>query len=169
MAFLKYCLALALLLPLLPATGQDIAWMSWEEAAAANAGKPRKIFVDVYTEWCGWCKRMDATTFKDPEVVRYLNEHFYAIKLNAEQRESITWNGQEFKWHPGGRDGINKLAYDLLDGRLSYPTYVLMDGEYARILMSPGYMDAPTLMRELRFAAEDHYKDTSWEDFKAKS
>jgi len=169
MAFLKYCLALVLLLPLLPVSGQDIAWMSWEEAAAANAKKPRKLFVDVYTEWCGWCKRMDATTFQDTGVIRYINEHFYAIKLNAEQRETITWNGQEFTWHAGGRDGINKLAYDLLDGRLSYPTYVLMDGEYARILMSPGYMDAPTLMRELRFAAEDHYKNTSWEDFKAKS
>ncbi len=169
MAFRAYCLSVSLLFFGLLASAQEIRWMSWEDAAAANAVKPKKLFVDVYTNWCGWCKKMDATTFMDPGVVKYINEHFYAIKLNAEQKESIQWNGQEFKWYPGGRDGVNKLAYDLLDGQLSYPTYVLLDPEFARILISPGYMDAPTLMKELRFAAEDHYKSTKWEDFKAKS
>jgi thioredoxin-related protein len=169
MAFRAYCLSVAFLFFATLASAQEIRWMSWEDAAAANAVKPKKLFVDVYTSWCGWCKKMDATTFADPGVVNYINEHFYAVKLNAEQKESIHWNGQEFKWYPGGRDGVNKLAYDLLDGQLSYPTYVIMDPEFARILISPGYMDAPTLMKELRFAAEDHYKNTSWEDFKAKS
>lgn len=143
--------------------------MSWEEAVAANAKKPKKLFVDVYTEWCGWCKKMDATTFKDPAITSFLNDHFYAIKLNAEQKESIFWNDQEFKWYPGGRDGVNKLAHDLLDGQLSYPTYVIMDSAFVRILISPGFKDAPTMLKELRFAGEDHYKTTTWEVFKARS
>lgn len=143
--------------------------MSWEEAAAANTRAPRKLLIDVYTEWCGWCKRMDATTFQDTTVIRYVNEHFYAIKLNAEQKDTIFWNGVAFAWQPSKRDGYNQLAYDLLEGHLAYPTFILMDSTFSRILISPGYMDSPTLMKELQFAAEDHYKTTPWEIFKAKS
>ena len=169
MSLLKYSLSALLLVISLTVNSQEIKWMTWEAAAAANEKQPKKIFVDIYTEWCGWCKKMDATTFKDPSVVSQLNANFYAIKLNAEQKESIMWNGQEFKWYPSGRDGVNRLAHDLVDGKLSYPTYIIMDSEFSRILISPGYMGVPDLMKELRFASENHYKTTSWEAFKAKS
>lgn len=169
MPILKYCLFALLLVLTQSATSQEVNWMTWEEAAKAIEKQPRKVFVDVYTNWCGWCKKMDATTFKDPTIVEELNSKFYAVKLNAEQKESIFWKGEEFKWVAGGRDGINKLAHDLLDGQLSYPTYVILDAEYSRILISPGYMESPMLMKELKFAAEEHYKTVSWETFKEKS
>lgn len=169
MSLLKYCLSTLILFFTMHAGAQEIKWMTWEEAAVANSKQPKKIFVDLYTDWCGWCKKMDATTFKDPAVVTLINNSFYAVKLNAEQKESIKWNGEEFKWYPGGRDGVNKLAYDLVDGQLSYPTYVILDQEYSRILISPGYKAGDVLMKELKFAAEDHYKNTSWEAYKAKS
>jgi len=143
--------------------------MSWQEAAAANEKHPKKIFVDVYTNWCGWCKKMDATTFKDPEVVNILNSKFYAVKLNAEQKESIFWRDVEFKWTPSGRDGYNTLAFELLDGQMSYPSYIMLDDEYSRILISPGYKDGKTLSTELRFAAEEQYKTTTWDAYKAKN
>jgi thioredoxin-related protein len=169
MSLLKYSLSALLLVFALGASSQEIKWMTWEAAAAANEKQPKKIFVDVYTDWCGWCKKMDATTFKDPTVVNLINANFYAIKLNAEQKESIFWQGQEFKWVPGGRDGINRLAHELVDGKLSYPTYVILDSQFARILISPGYMESADLIKELKFAAENHYKTTSWEVYKAKS
>ena len=169
MSLLKYSLSTLLLMIVFNVSSQEIKWMTWEAAAAANEKQPKKIFVDVYTDWCGWCKKMDATTFKDPAIISQLNASFYAVKLNAEQKESIMWKGEEFKWYPGGRDGVNKLAHDLVDGKLSYPTYVILDSEFARILISPGYMEAPDLIKELKYAAENHYKTTSWEVFKAKS
>jgi thioredoxin-related protein len=168
MPILKYCLFAYLVFFTLQANSQEVSWMTWEEAATANENQPRKLFVDVYTSWCGWCKKMDATTFKDPGVVAELNSKFYAIKLNAEQKETIFWNGQEFKWYASGRDGLHQLAYELLDGQMSYPTYVILDEEFSRILISPGYMESPMLMKELKFAAEEHYKTTKWETFKAK-
>ena len=54
------------------------------------------MFIDVYTDWCGWCKRMDASTFKDPTVAAYLNANFYPVKLNAETRDTITFNGKTY-------------------------------------------------------------------------
>ena len=168
MPIYKYCLWLMLLFPVLTANSQEIKWMTWEEASKALEKEPRKIFVDVYTDWCGWCKKMDATTFKDSTIIEELNSDFYPVKLNSEQKESIFWKGEEFKWTPSGRDGVHKLAHDLLDGQMSYPTYVILDEDYARILIAPGYTDVTMLMKELRFAAEEHYRNISWQEFKIK-
>ena len=89
MSLLKYCLATGLLFVTLQLSSQEVKWMTWEEAAAANDKQPKKIFVDVYTNWCGWCKKMDASTFKETDVVKILNEKFYPVKLNAEQLSLI--------------------------------------------------------------------------------
>lgn len=169
MSLFRYCLTTVLFVASLSLTAQEIHWMTWEDAVVANDANPKKIFVDVYTEWCGWCKKMDSTTFKDPSVIAAINKDFYAIKLNAEQKESIFWKDTEYKWVPNKRDGINKLAYDLLNGQLSYPTYVLLDSSFSRILVAPGYIESPELIKELKFAAEDHYKKITWQQYKAKS
>ncbi len=42
---------------------KTVRWLSWEEAIELSKEDPRKIVIDVYTEWCGWCKKMDKTTF----------------------------------------------------------------------------------------------------------
>jgi len=48
---------------------EKIEWLSMSEAQEKFAKEKRPILVDLYTDWCGWCKRLDATTYKDPEVV----------------------------------------------------------------------------------------------------
>ena len=67
---------------------EKVQWMSFEEAVAKNKLEPKKIFVDVYTDWCGWCKKMDAGTFNNPVVAKYLNEKYYNVKLDAEGQGS---------------------------------------------------------------------------------
>lgn len=67
------------------AGAQDkIKWHTIEEAIQLASQEPRVIVIDVYTDWCGWCKRMDATTFSDSEVVEFMNKQFYPVKLNAQ-------------------------------------------------------------------------------------
>ena len=149
------------------AQNETVNWYSWEEAHELSKQSPKKIFVDVYTNWCGWCKRMDATTFKDNTIVKYLNDNFYAVKFNAEQKEQIEFNGTEFKFIAQGRRGVHQLAYALLDGRLGYPAFVLLDESFARIMVSPGFKKADQLIRELTFAKEEKYKEMTWESFKS--
>jgi len=144
--------------PVVTATTSDnsaaasIQWMSWEDAVAANASTPKRLIVDVYTDWCGWCKRMDATTFKDPKVAAYIAENFYAVKLDAEQTEDIVYDGNTFTYQRAGRRGVHQLAASLLDNRLSYPSIVYLNGAMERIMISPGFKDADALLKELRFA-----------------
>ncbi len=169
MTLLKYCLFALLLVFAAGAHAQEIKWLTWEQAVDANKKEPRKIFVDVYTDWCGWCKKMDVTTFVEPAVVEIMSKSFYAVKLNAEQKETIVWDGQNYEWIAGGRNGANRLAYELLEGQFSFPTFVMLDSEFSRIAISPGYKQGDALNKELKFAAEEHYKTTSWQDYLNKS
>ncbi len=150
-------------------SAESIKWYSWEEAHELSKTKPKKIFVDVYTDWCGWCKRMDKTTFQDPEIIKLLNEHFYPVKFNAEQKGEIMFGETTFKFVDQGRRGYHQLAFALLDGRMGYPAFVMLDETFARIMISPGYKKAPQLLKELNFAKEEAYKSMSFDDFRAKA
>lgn len=146
-----------------------ITWYTWEEAHELSKTAPKKVFIDLYTDWCGWCKKMDKETFTDPAVVKYLNDNFYAVKFNAEQKEAIVFNDQTYDFMPSGRKGVHKLAYALLDGRLGYPAFVTLDEKFARIMISPGYKKAPQLMKELAFAKEEKYMSMSFDEYTAKA
>lgn len=150
------------------ATDDAINWMTWEEAVKASEKEPKKIFVDCYTDWCGWCKRMDQTTFQDKEVVAFMNKNFYAVKFDAEQQEEIKWRNMTFQFVKAGRRGVHQLAYSLLDGKLSYPSFVYLNEKFDRISISKGYKKPEDLKKELQWVAGNHYKNTSFKDFSGK-
>ncbi|MBT8189664.1 MAG: thioredoxin fold domain-containing protein, partial [Bacteroidia bacterium] len=100
----------------------------------------------VYTDWCGWCKVMDKKTFTDEGIKKYLDENFYVVKFNAEQKEPIMFNGKEYVWRSGGRRGVNTLAVEMLNGRLGYPSLVFLDSNLEKIKVVPGYKTPDQLM-----------------------
>jgi thioredoxin-related protein len=146
-----------------------VTWLTWEQAMEKMKKEPRKIVVDVYTDWCGWCKVMDKQTFTNDTIAEYLNKHFYCVKFDAEGQETIRFDGKEFVWispeKSGARNGIHTLAYALLDGQLSYPTLVYLNEKYERIGIFPGYKTPERLLPELRYSAEEVYKAKSYQDF----
>ena len=76
---------------------EQIQWRKFEEAIAANEENPKMILVDVYTDWCGWCKKMDKETFTDPRVIAHFQKNFYAVKLNAEDtNRKFSFMGKTF-------------------------------------------------------------------------
>lgn len=162
-------LLLTALLPLAMSIGaqaQEIEWMTFAEAVEANAnGDTRPIFIDVYTDWCGWCKKMDASTFGDRTVAKYMNENFLNVKLDAEQRESIEFGGTEYKYVAQGRRGYHELAANLLQGKMSYPTVVFLDGEFNMLSPVPGYQAAGQFLTIARYFGDGIYQSTSWEEY----
>jgi len=126
-------------------------WTTFDKIARSgkNEGN-KKYLVDVYTEWCGWCKVMDKKTFTDPEIKKYLEENFHIVKFDAEQKEMVKFKDKEYNWVNGGRKGINQLAIELLGNRMSYPTLVYLDENLNKITASPGYKKPDQLIRELK-------------------
>ncbi|MFW5778008.1 MAG: thioredoxin family protein [Bacteroidota bacterium] len=140
------------------ASGDDakVNWVSMEEAVALAEENPKKIFVDIYTDWCGWCKRMDANTFSHPDIASYINENFYAVKLNAEQSEPIVFRGTEYvNENPGEKRSSHNFAVALLQGRMSYPSVAFFDEELNLITAIPGYREPKDFEPILVFFSED--------------
>ena len=75
---------------------QEINWLSVEEAVALQKKEPRAIMMDVYTTWCGPCKMLDRNTFKNPDVIEYINANYYAVKFNAEGDETVNFKDKTY-------------------------------------------------------------------------
>ena len=103
---------IVLILLLLPSAliAQEIKWMSLAEALEAQKKEPRKIMMDVYTNWCGPCKMMDKNTFANPDVAAYVSKYFYAVKFNAEGNEKIHYQGKEFVNNNYSPENANKRS-----------------------------------------------------------
>lgn len=145
---------------------QAIKWVSIEEAAELASQDGKKIMVDLYTDWCGWCKRMDRDTYTNASIIQYINENYHAVKLNAEQKEDITVGGITYKYLPNvGRRGVHELAAKMLNGRLSYPSTVFFDHQLQILTNVPGYQSAGDMLPILSFLAEDAYKTTPWQEY----
>jgi thioredoxin-related protein len=143
-----------------------IRWMTIEEALERSKTEKRKIYIDVYTDWCGWCKHMDSTTFRDQSVVNYINEKYYPVKFNAEQTSDIVYKGKTYKFtrQQGGR-GHHELAALWLNNRLSYPTSVVLNEDQDIIQPIPGFQDSKKMETILHYFGTDNHKKTPWEKY----
>lgn len=138
-----------------------INWMTLEQAYAAVQKEPRKIVIDVYTGWCGWCKVMDQKTFTDAKVAEYVNQKFYAVKLDAEQKNDIVIGTQKYIW----QNGYNQAGVALLQGKMSFPTMVYLDEKFNMIQPVPGYQEAKQFHQIITYFGDDHYKKGEWEKY----
>lgn len=145
-----------------------INWIEIDRAFDVNAKTPRKIFIDVYTDWCGWCKKMDENTFSNPVIASYLSTKFHAVKFNAEGTKDITYKGKVYKNKGQGQRNPHEFAIALLQGRLSYPSIVFMDEDNNLITYLAGYLTPEQLEPILAYIESDAYKTQKWEDFRAK-
>ncbi len=169
---MKNIFLLLLLLTVGAVNAQQVNWMSMEEALAAQKENPKKIFMDVYTTWCGPCKMLDKNTFSDKNVAEYLNKNFYPVKFNAEGNESITY--QDFTYtNPNyqpdrkGRNSQHLLAHALKVN--AYPTVVFFRENGDLIQGVPGYRTPQQLEIYLKMISSDDYMKITtpqaWEDY----
>jgi thioredoxin-related protein len=145
---------------------ETIKWLTMEEAEAKIKKEPRKIFVDVYTDWCGWCKKMDKDTFSDPEIAAYVNKHYYAVKLDAEGKKPITVRGHTYTFKPEYKS--HELALALLNGQMSYPTTVYLDEQMNMLSPIPGYLDKAMFTKIIRYFGDNHHKTMTWKEYEKK-
>jgi thioredoxin-related protein len=140
-----------------------IHWMSFQEAVEKNKIAPKKIFIDVYTDWCGWCKRMDASTFMDSALAIYMNDKYYAVKLNAETKDTISFADKKFVYKPDNK--ANELAVQLLNGQMSFPTFVFLDEKFSMLTPLAGYQQIDQMNRVLKYFGDNIYITKKWDDY----
>jgi len=149
-------------------SAQDaIKWHSIDEAIKLASQEPRIMVIDVYTDWCGWCKRMEATTFSDPQVIDMMNTYFYPVKLNAEGKEDIVIGDHTYKFVDNGSRGYHEVAAIVTRGRLSYPTISYLDAQGRVLEAAPGYKTADQFQVYLAYYSNGAYKTQSFDEFSA--
>lgn len=145
---------------------EKIKWVSFLEAVELNKKEKKKIFIDVYTDWCGWCKVMDKNTFSHPVIAKYMNKHFYAVKLNAEMKDTVVFNGTTFvNPNPKQMRSTHQLAASLLNNKLSYPTTVYLDENFSLLSQVPGYLKPEQMEPILKYFGDNSYPNTKWDEY----
>lgn len=144
---------------------ESVKWMSFEEAIALNKKEPKKILISVYADWCGYCKKMDLETFSNKTIANYINNNFYAVKLNGEEKKDIVFNNHTFKFQKQGRRGYHQLPATLLNGKLSFPTTVFLSEKEELLDRIPGYLDKKVMEKVITYFSEELYNTKEWEEF----
>ena len=162
----KILLLFGILFVTITVKAQDkINWLSFEKAIALNTKNPKPIIIDVYTDWCGWCKKLDKDTYSNPVIIDYINKNYYAVKLDGEGKDDIKFKGHTFKYKQEGRSKYHELAAALLNGKLSYPTTIFMSKDQKIIQNIPGYLPKEKMEKILAFFNNETYKKADWTKF----
>jgi thioredoxin-related protein len=134
----------------------EVKWHSFEEGVALARQENKKIMVDVYTDWCTWCKKMDKEVYTNGGVGRTLTSNFIAIRLDAESQKVVTVDGAP----------MNEASLAESMGVTGYPTVVFLDPAAKPITKISGYMEPKEFTSVLRYIGEDHYKTKSFQEYK---
>jgi thioredoxin-related protein len=144
-----------------------VKWYTMEQALELQKQSPRKIFIDIYTDWCGWCKRFDQETFGHPEVAAYLNTHFYPVKFNAESLEPIQFGEYTFINEGKGNRPTHQFAIALLQGQMSYPSVVFINEQLQLIGAFPGYRPPAKFESLMNYIKSENYLTTGLQEYES--
>jgi thioredoxin-related protein len=134
-----------------------LEWTGLDRAAAKASGEKKAILLDVYTDWCGWCKKMDKEVFVDPAVAGVLTGKFALAKVNGESKEEFTFKGKK-------TDGIG-IARTF--GVRGYPSIIFLDSNGDMLTMIPGFLDAEQFLPVVMFIGNREYEKMEWADYLA--
>ncbi len=149
---------------------EDFKWFTVTEAIELQKTSGKKMFIDVYTTWCGPCKMLDANTFSNATIKSLLKQYYIPAKFNAESADTILFNGQTFvnkNYSPQPRKSTHEFAIYIAstDQGLGYPTMVFLDENQQMIQPIPSYVTPEQLEPILKFFGTDAYKTTDWQTY----
>ena len=136
----------------------ELKWKKFDEGISLAKINKKKILIDVYADWCKWCKKMDAEVFNNDSVAPYLQKNYVLIKVNGESQEKLNYKGEKMT-AAGFAQGF---------GVSGFPTVIFLESNGDAITKVPGFIDAQNFLPMITFFGDDHYKKMTWEEYFAK-
>ena len=133
----------------------QLNWHAFDEGMKKAKAENKQVLVDVYTDWCSWCKVMDEKTYTDPRIVKVLNDKFVLVKLNPEKDGPVLFNGKSY--------GADQFAQGI--GVTGYPATAFIESNEKLITMVPGYLKADEFLPILEYIGDKKYNEISFDDF----
>jgi len=121
----------------------QIEWVSLTKAIELAQKDAKPILVEVYTENCHKCQSMEKTTFRNSEIIDFLNSNYYVVRLDANSEEEIEFEGK--------RLSINYLVKNIFKVSV-YPTIIYLDN-YKISAVVPYYQSPKELESYLEYYA----------------
>lgn len=151
-------IAILYIYPVQNAPAQDknvIEWVGFDEGIAIAKKENKPILIDVYTDWCTWCKEMDKKVFSDKTVIEYISKYFVAVKFNAESNQIVTLKDRRLTQR--------ELSYAM--GITSYPTTLFLKPDGAPITRLPGYVPPETYRDVVEYIKVAGYDKMTFEEW----
>ncbi|HSN08340.1 MAG TPA: DUF255 domain-containing protein [Hanamia sp.] len=148
-----------------PTEKEKINWLTMDEVNAKMKTDPKPVLIDIYTTWCYWCKVMEKKTYSNSKVVSYINQHFYAVKLNAETKEPVIWNNKNYNYNEANK--VNDFALYATQGQLSFPNTVIFPEIQETPAAIPGFMKPKEIEVILKYFGEGYYKRQNFNEYSA--
>lgn len=153
----------------------QVNWMTMNQALKAQQENPKKILIKFYADWCSMCKMMERNTFNHPEIAKYINENYYAVKFNAEGNEKVEFVGKTFgnpNYNSHQKTGKARHQFAQYMNISAYPSTVFLDDDKALITGLVGYFEARDVEPYLALIATEKYKEVKtqeeWEAYRSK-
>ena len=134
----------------------ELKWLSYNQAQAIAEKTHKPMLVDIYTDWCGWCKRMDATTYHDPKVIQTLNTSFVLVRVNAESSRPVRYMKEDLT--------EQRLSREVF-GVTGFPTTIFLKPSGELIAGQPGYLAADVFDSILRYVGSGAYAKMKYDEF----
>lgn len=165
----KLCFLLCFLPEIFLAQAEEnhglVKWLTFNQLQQEMKKQQKPVLIDIYTDWCGWCKHMMRTTYSDPNIANYINTYFYPVQFNAETHDTIEFNGEKFVNRGTEKKSPHDLAYKFLGQSLSYPSTIFVSNNYQFKLLSQGYLEVEKIEPLLVYTVENAFRTTAYEEF----
>ena len=132
----------------IPSGFAQLKTYSFEEAEKLAKENPKPFVVFVHTSWCNYCKMMENSTYKNPEIIKLLNTNFYFIPLDAESKTAIHFNNHAFQFKPNGQNTeIHELATALatINSQVVYPTLTVLQTDFSIVFQKHSFLNSKQL------------------------
>lgn len=143
-----------------------INWVKLENLDSLMQVTPRKIMINIYAPWCGYCKSMDKEIYRNPSAAQFINENYYAVNFDAEQKANVFFNGNEYLARQKyGNLVCHDLVMFLLNGAISYPSVVILNEKKKVIAVENGYQPIFQMEGMLKYFVSESYLKEHYNEF----